>query len=119
MDYVSFDKHVNFLPNEKFDEFYKEVSEIVIEAMDKKNRGKEKNVSLQDLMDEYGIVFRNTSAVMKKVTPALTTNLYEPSAIAMKECKSCAVCNICFICSGTNAATITINVAQVVSAIEK
>lgn len=119
MDYVSFDKHVNFLPKEKFDDFYKEVSEIIIEAMDKKNRGKEKNVSLQDLMDEHGIVFRNTSAVMKKVTPALTTNLYEPSAIAMRECKSCAICFLCAACGEANAAAVTINVAQVVSAIER
>lgn len=118
MDYVSFDKHVNFLPKEKFDEFYKEASEVILEAISKKNRDKDKNVSLQDLMDEYGIILQNTDGVMKTIKPALTANLYEPSVAAVKVCPACSVCALCYFCGPSSAAMLA-SIAGLYGMIEK
>lgn len=118
MDYVPYEKNVNFLPKEKFDEFYKEVTEVLLDAMNKKNRNKDKNVSLQDLMDEYGIVIQNTDGVMKSIRPALTANLYEPTVAANKACGACLLCGVCAVC-GPSAAAALVALSGIIALIEK
>ena len=111
MDYIPLEKNLSFLPKEKFVDFYNEATEIILEATDKKNRNKEKNVSLQDLMDEYGIIVRTNTLVDKRLSPAFSANMYEPNAVALKACPVCSVCSLCVLCGelnyGTGAATLT------------
>lgn len=113
MEYIPYEKNVNYLPKEKFDKFYKEATEVILDAFT--NKDKDKEVSLEDLMKKHNIVLKNTSGVMKKLTPALTANLYAPTEMAMSSCPACAICALCAVCGELNAGVGIMGITGIVS----
>lgn len=117
MDYISFNKNVNCLPKAKFDAFYLSASEIIIDAMT--NPSEEKNKTLEELMSEYGLIIKNTDELMRKLSPAFTTNLYAPTMEALKACPACSVCALCVFCAEVNAYAGAATLAGLLSMLSK
>lgn len=101
---------INVIPKEEFDEFYKKVIEVILDA---KENPKTKNVTLGQLFDEIGLEFDVEPLAKKTVEEALNTNLYEPMSGSSNPCPACSVCYSCAICGGGNGASLALAVANV------
>ena len=122
MDYLSYTTNVNCLPKAKFDAFYMAATEIILEAMSMPSSEKsksEKNKTLEELLSEHDLIIKNTDQVMRKLTPALTTNLYAPTMEAMNACPACSVCALCACCGEVNGGAGVAFVAGVLSVFSK
>ncbi len=104
-------KKVNFLEKEEFNEFYRKMVEVVLDASANPNKD---NVTIDKLMKEANLAFDVEPLVLNAVKPALYENLYAPSKSAANGCAACSICAICAICGTINGAAGVIGLAGII-----